>query len=166
MIKCTVLNATHKNIPEMCEVLQKSQQDSFLLQFLSLSYSYLLTREFGLNIVCTHIPHWQKGISQSKAWWSHRLPKLKGETRAGRNSRALMFCSCFHPDKIILELLAQSTHTRVGSQEALVPLAEEPDCWTPVDNTSFMCDIWTAMHIHVHTHIPTYIYTNLFYCNE
>lgn len=50
MIKCTVLNATHKNIPEMCEVLQKSQQDSFLLQFLSLSYSYLLTREFGLNI--------------------------------------------------------------------------------------------------------------------
>lgn len=34
----------------MCEVLQKSQQDSFLLQFLSLSYSYLLTREFDLNI--------------------------------------------------------------------------------------------------------------------
>lgn len=52
MIKCTVSNATHKNIPEMCEVLQKSQQDSFLLPFLSLSYSsYLLNRELtGLNI--------------------------------------------------------------------------------------------------------------------
>lgn len=52
MIKCTVSNAIHKNIPEMCEVLQKSQQDSFLLQFLPLSYSsYLLNRELtGLNI--------------------------------------------------------------------------------------------------------------------
>lgn len=49
MIKCTVLNATHKNIPQMCEVLQKSQLDSFLLQFFSLSYPFTSVSQQRIN---------------------------------------------------------------------------------------------------------------------
>lgn len=48
----------------------------------------------GLNVepVSTFITDRKTVLSESKAWLSNRLPKLKGETRAGSNSTALMFC--------------------------------------------------------------------------
>lgn len=87
MIKWTVLNATHKNIPQICEVLQKSQLESFVPQFLSLSpilFTLFLGRELtGLNTDSVPIFLTDRKASLKAKPDDSRPPKLKGEMRVG-----------------------------------------------------------------------------------